>query len=577
MSESDRIREAGRILTGFDTERYEVFAEDDSQNIVTIWQPRGRVEDITVFPKPIGMHSKAESFLQRASEEDAHLAAAPEWAYNIDWIEDHDDFLFADTGPLFVLGCAPVQVDEMETRLAELNEEYDCYSAEGETDGSPAVPDEPGEFVTPTIIPIAANARRGEDKDALFVQFKNKHMSSRANDVELKRLCEGTKIWGFRFLSGAAVVPWTCSDVMQRELKNEVLTFCQDGPSYSVHVQCNPDPFNKTWVNYRKELFETEAQVSCIVANWGSVPPIGPFGYSGIYTTTDDSTTLESEYNDSYERGGLVATQPDIGCEYLCLIPDDIVSTVIFRRKTNHGTPSGSAMMADLKVSTTAVFDTAADEYQHKNPVYPAPEPDPCKEWREQLNTTPLNRELLTALLRAEIEADSLPEQFPTNQKVSWESVESLNGEMCEELGHLLENHPRRRGAGEITPSTRDAPETIAERLMEALSFAEDEADIVLKNAFDRTDVPVNAEYRVEQVPICLTTLPNSTPNSEIDRARWFVEWLRVDGVNFKPVALTSNFSSSKVKTLAGYEDVSNMVRNPERVDATDGLEEITL
>ena len=85
MSESDRIREAGRILTGFDTERYEVFAEDDSQNIVTIWQPRGRVEDITVFPKPIGMHSKAESFLQRASEEDAHLAAAPEWAYNIDW------------------------------------------------------------------------------------------------------------------------------------------------------------------------------------------------------------------------------------------------------------------------------------------------------------------------------------------------------------------------------------------------------------------------------------------------------------------------------------------------------------
>jgi len=112
---------------------------------------------------------------------------------------------------------------------------------------------------------------------------------------------------------------------------------------------------------------------------------------------------------------------------------------------------------------------------------------------------------------------------------------------------------------------------------MKALSFAEDEADIVLKNAFDRTDVPVNAEYRVEQVPICLTTLPNSTPNSEIDRARWFVEWLRVDGVNFKPVALTSNFSPSKVKTLAGYEDVSNMVRNPERVDATDGLEEITL
>jgi len=525
MSESDRIREAGRILTEFDTERYDVFVEEDSQNIVTIWQPRGRVEDITVFPKPVGMQSKAESFLQRASEEGAHLAAAPEWAYNIDWIEDHDDFLFANAGPLFVLGCAPVQVDEMETRLTELNEKYDCYSAEGETDETPAVPDEPGEFVTPTIIPIAANARRGEDKDALFIQFKNKHMSSRANDVEQKRLCEGTKIWGFRFFSGAAVVPWTCSDVMQRELKNEVLTFCQDGPSYSVHVQCNPDPFNKTWVNYRKELFETEAQVSCIVANWGSVPPIGPFGYSGIYTTTDNSTTLESEYNDSYKRGGLVATQPDIGCEYLCLIPDDIVSTVIFRRKTNPGTPSGSAVMADLKVSTTAVFDTAADEYQHKNPVYPAPEPDPCNE----------------------------------------------------ELGHLLENHPRRRGAGEITPSTRDSPETIAERLMEALSFAEDEADIVLKNAFDRTDVPVNAEYRVEQVPICLTTLPNSTPNSEIDRARWFVEWLRVDGVKFKPVALTSNFSSSKVKTLAGYEDVSNMVRNPERVDATDGLEEITL
>jgi hypothetical protein len=579
MPELDRIRDAGEVLTEFDIDRYQIFAENDSQKAVTIWQPSGKVKDPYNWPQPIGLKAKAESFLQRASNVDTQLAAAPEWGYNIDWIEEHEKYLFAESGPLFVLGCTPVGVDEMKARLAELNSSYDCFSAEGEDDGTPLVPENLGkEFVTPTIIPIAASARSDGADDALLVQFKNKHMSGHDNDVEERKLSEGSAIWGLQFRSGdAVVVPWTCSDVMDPDLPNQVTTYCEEPASYVVHVQCNPDPFNKTWINFREELFETDGQVSCVVANWGREEQFGRFGYSGVYTSTSNSTTLGTEYNESYERGGLVATRPSYGCEYLCLIPDDIISTVVFRRLTNRGTPSGSATMANLKVAETAVFDATTDTYQCTGTAYPADEPDVCEEWRKELDTSPLNRELLCAILRAKISTENLPEDFDHKRKLTWECVDSLNGEATEELGHLLEDHPRRHGEGKITPSTKDHPADITEKLRNALSFANEEAEIVLKPDFDQSDVPVNAEYEWSDVPICLTTLSGSATRAEIDRAKWFVDWLEVDDIRFKPVALVREFDGSSVKTLAGYEDVSRMAHNPEHVDATNGLEDIEL
>ena len=64
MSDSDRIRNAGDVITEFDTDRYPVFAEEDSNNAVTIWQPSGEVDDPYELPQPIGLRSKSSSGLR---------------------------------------------------------------------------------------------------------------------------------------------------------------------------------------------------------------------------------------------------------------------------------------------------------------------------------------------------------------------------------------------------------------------------------------------------------------------------------------------------------------------------------
>lgn len=233
--------------------------------------------------------------------------------------------------------------------------------------------------------------------------------------------------------------------------------------------------------------------------------------------------------------------------------------------------------MANLKVAMTAVFDRSVSAYETSYPVYPAEEPDICEEWRKELNLSPLNRELLCAILQAGISTDCLPEKFGFTKKLTWECIESLNGEEIEELGHLLENHPRRHGAGDIRLSKRDRPEAIAERLKKAISFARDEANIILKSDFDKSDVPVNAEYTWGDVPICLTTLSDTATRTEIKRAKWFKNWLELENIGFKPVVIAPTYGTGSVKTLAGYEDVSNAIRDPERVDANDGLEVMEL
>jgi len=63
------------------------------------------------------------------------LAVAPERSYNLEWVCKHDE-LFAEQSPLFVLGCHPVEIEEMRDKVENLCEDF-CVIGEN-------VPEEPG-------------------------------------------------------------------------------------------------------------------------------------------------------------------------------------------------------------------------------------------------------------------------------------------------------------------------------------------------------------------------------------------------------------------------------------------------
>lgn len=106
MPASDRIRSTREIGGGLREGAYSIFDGSPVDKQIAVWQPAGEIEALTEMPAPQNMKSKAESFLETAVD-NSHFAAAPEWAYNIEWVTEHDDLLFDSGSPLFRLRMFP--------------------------------------------------------------------------------------------------------------------------------------------------------------------------------------------------------------------------------------------------------------------------------------------------------------------------------------------------------------------------------------------------------------------------------------------------------------------------------------
>jgi len=147
MPDGEDIHPIDRIAGGFQRSTYSIF-EDSREKDIVLWQPGTIVENIQSLPRPREARQRAESFLSLAGDSD--LAVAPEWSYNVEWVFEHDE-LFSDESPLFVLGCRPVEIEQMRETVENLREDFNVIGED--------VPDEPGkEFVTPTIVPLRPDA-----------------------------------------------------------------------------------------------------------------------------------------------------------------------------------------------------------------------------------------------------------------------------------------------------------------------------------------------------------------------------------------------------------------------------------
>lgn len=576
MPDFNRICSAEDAIGDISVSDYPIFAEAIQDKQVVLWQPSGRVTDINELPSPVEMKTKAESFLQRAVESGCHLATAPEFAYDTHWIQDHEEYLFHPESPLFALGCAPVRIEEMGQIIDQLKSSYQCFSAEVAVDESnnPVPQNDAKEFVTPTVVPIKEAARSGEDGDALLIQFKNKHMSGGVNSAEERKLAEGRGVWR---INPAGAEPelaiWTCSDVGDPQLKDEMIAFGHSKRSYILHVQCNPEPFHSTWTRFREELFETSTPVTYVSVNWGTLNNSVHCGYSGVYTKTRNSTVFGTEYDQTCQRGGLVGTRPECKSEYVCMLPDDGVSKFSFARSDPNSPPALNRRMANLKIVRTWEYDGGT---YGEISSFSCNESGDCEEWRDILDTNPHCEELLGAIFRAEIDVESIPDEFNPSEDILWATLESLHGGETEEFGPLLCLHDRRKLTTDHRQSIREHPETIAGELLEVLRLATDMQQIELNSSFDKGKVPVNATYQTEDVPICLSFLRRESEPDEITRAKWLQTWLEKDGIGFKPVVVVNRMSGpGQMKTLARLEDTTKVMSDPENVDTNAGLVEL--
>lgn len=570
MSNGQRLRSTDQVSGGLIADAYSIFNQGTNPKDVVIWQPTGRIDDTTNLPTPEpALRGKAEQFLQRATESGCHLGVAPEWAYNIEWITDHADYLFAEDSPLFVLGCAPIRQDTRRAVVETLRDEcnIDVYEA---TD----VECSDDEFVTPTIIPIKAVARQDEDDDAVLVQYKNQPMSDGVLENEQANLATGDHIWKIDPRHAPTVICWTCSDIMDGELRGAVQGFARQYDSIVVHVQCNPGPFNETWIDFRNQIFDgSDNKVTYICANWASDTfDAGgdQFGYSGVYTKAKRRSPLD-RYDTTYDNGGLVGTKPGYRCDYVWLMPNDIVSRIQFKRENPGSTGAGAASFSLPRVYQTWAWDTSASMYLENCPGVPECNGTAYDAWLSQIPESPLARELMAAIALGKISFDQLPtEELAPATDFDWGVLDTLtDSDGAEWLGHVLSSHRRR---------TDPSPDEEVERLALMIDTAA-ELNIRMNNQFTIEDVPMNAEFEDKDIRVCLTVLERWGDVSERKGAAQLNNWinLRTD-TKFKPIVVANDPTSGLVlKTLEGHEDVTQVDHDPEQVTNPGGLVRVDL
>lgn len=565
MVNQQRLRSAGRELGGIVQDTYSIFRSGVNPKDIAVWQPSGTIDNVTTLPTPEPtLQAKAEQFLQRAVESGCHLGAAPEWAYNIEWIADHGKHLFAADSPLFVLGCAPIRNATRQEVIATLETEknYDVYEA---TD----VECSADEFLTPTVIPIKASARQESNDHAVLIQYKNQPMSDNVLANERANLATGDSIWMIDPRHAPTIISWTCSDIMDGNLREAVESFTRQYDTFVVHVQCNPGPFNETWVDFRNQIFDgSDNKVTYICANWAgdTLDSEGnEFGYSGVYTKAKRRSPLD-RYDTTYKNGGLVGTKPSYRCDYVWLMPDDVVSRIQFNRQNSGTTGAGAASISLPRVYQSWTWDSRTEKYVDDNPGVPEYNDTTHDTWLSQLPDSPLAQELMASIALGKINFNQLPdEELVPDMHFDWETLETLTDvDGAEQLGHVLSSHRRR---------TNPSPDEEVEILDHMLDKAA-ELGVRMDNEFSLENVPMNAEYEDKKIQVCLTVLNGWGAVSEQKAATRLSNWvkLRAD-TRFKPlVAAMDKRSGLVLKTLEGYEDVSQVDHDPEQVSSPGGL-----
>ncbi len=582
----ENLHSAASALEGLTASPYSIFDHKDEEKDVLLWQPSAIVDSLHQFPQPRDLRGKAESFLKTASEVECGIAAAPEWGYNLQWATDHSELLVGPESPFYVLGCAPVDVDEIEPILSDLEERFEIFTAEemraGDTERTPA-----GQgklFVTPTIIPIKAAARPTSDRDALLVQFKNRYMSARANSAEQKHLAPGNGVWRIDpSNTRTEVLAWTCSDLLEGDLCESAMEFAQQEEAIIVHVQCNPKPFHDSWTQFRAQIFDTRLPVTYLNANWGTLFDTNPqkkptyCGYSGAFTKTEDYTTLSEGFNRTCRAGGLAGVNTEQHYEYVCSLPADSISKVRFNRMNPARSPPKAPAMSDVQIITAWSYTDDTYTEDSEMPACELPEqPSTCTEWRTDLNQDPVNEELIAGLLRGEVTANTNGSAFIPHEHLTWNTIESFTAMEGESFAPLLRNHQLRDDPKTADGISRRSPGRIAYDLKTHLEYVANEKDIVLDDRFSREKTPINATYRDRLVPIQLSLLETAYEGQEEGRAKWLYDWYEIMDRKFKPVVIVDQPSSPAVfKTLDGYEDVTGPINNPERVDRANGLTEL--
>lgn len=572
MPDDQRIRSAKQAIGNREIQYYDLLDVSIEDYSVAIWQPHDQVDKLTEFPQPAdSLEAKATSFLQRAVEAEAHLGLAPEWGYNIEWVADHENLLFGEDGPLFVLGCAQMYRDDLKQVLKEYTESED-FICKPET-----VPDNDDydELLTPTIIPLRTTAQDEADaENVLLIQYKNHALGDYANPIEELELIEGEFVWKIdpedQFLELLAL---TCSDLLDDDLRQKALEFAGLPNSIIAHVQCNPKPFHGIWTNFRRSLFAAEnPYMTYLTANWGDIGANDEdtqLGYSGVYTKADMRTPFR-RYNDIYNRGGLPATNPDENSEMIWSVADeDLVSLFRFRRPDPASRGAAGPSSADPFISKTWTWD--GDVYITDSPGIPECGADECENWVSQLPDDPRDIELITSIALGEFECNGIDthQTYDPTEDFNWSSLSNLKANRQEQTNHVLVKNHHRKGHD---------PASTAAKLNAAFDVAEKQGGIEPIGDVDLADFPVNADYCKHDfsLPIMLSVVDSPSDSAWRTRLKKINTWYEFqqpddgDRPPFNPQVIRMHKNGKyRLNRLPEYERVDGGSPDPESVVAT--------
>lgn len=590
----DRIKTATSALPSLNLSEYSIFEGNNARKRVSVWQPSGKVDNITSFPEPRGMRPKACSFLQKTIDGDADLGVAPEWAYNINWVTDDPGHLFAPESPLFVLGCAPVKASNLEGIISDLKSKgIDVYGEDPPDLWRGKKPSDE-EFITPTIIPLKKDAISGTDRNSILIQYKNQPMGEGANPTEYDNLCCGRQVWELNPRRGSGLLAITCSEVMDYQLADQIKQLAMDG-NYVVHVQCNPKPFNHSWTRFRSGLFDGTGNAAYISANWSDVGinyegEGPPWGYSGVYTNTPKPSSI-GKYDTTHQNGGIVGTKPEYHLEYVWSLLEDSVSIMKLKRNGPDVAASGSVDHADPHICSAWTWDHDNSEYRDGETSVPTH--SGCQNWQGRLPNSPLAQELISSISVGSVSPERAQEVTAPGGVLPMKALESFRGEEHEQLGQLMPVHPHR--------ATRGVDQDEMGLMLDMLfAYMEDKHGVKPLQSAKPAKTPINAvevsgisgkhlsdqqsrrigeetenhEDENPEVPVSLSILEHCSENRETKRAGWIYDWVQVRGeVDFLPLIATTSISGpTEVKTLNNIDDTSKPLQDPREVDGVSAL-----
>lgn len=558
MPDGERIHSVGRIADRFNRDVYSVF-EDVREKDIVIWQPEMNIDAIGSLPAPEGARPRVNSFLTHTS--DCDLAVAPEWSYDVKRVPEDRDKLFADDSPLFVLGCRPVEIETMRETVESLRDEGFRVISED-------TPDDPGkEFVTPTIVPLRADALGCISNPTVVIQYKNQPMSESANPNEADNLATGTRVHHLGPLSGTGIIVWTCSDLLDEGLREQVSKYIQRG-NILVQPQCNPKPFHSEWTDFRSKIFNNRKDVTYVSANWSGIPGVdSTWGYSGVYTKAREWSSLEN-YDQTYNNKGLQGVDEENRAEYVWTLVDDGVSRARIRREGVGPAPAQGCRPEPQILNSWTWDGERYSEASESINECGCEWCDDCNcsrcsdcrrpERERRLPESPRDVELVAAVGLCELNVERIDE-LESHWDVPLVAVETLQADGEEKLGHAFAAHEHRH-SGSVRRNTK--------RVLEMFDVADNNTSRPIEpvDECSLTNLPINV-ISDDGLDISLSRLDSPTPG---DERRWLTDmrkWIRIQGeYNFKPFVLTVSAGTTQLKRPEGWEDVTSANGDPEDV-----------